>query len=92
MNDEHTTTSDPAVGSTRLVRLRGEWRDDGLMAAYLAIGRVEFGIGWVPGWWRLPNCRAFACNRTYSWAEHRKLCLSLLWLRIGFKVLPNRRG
>jgi hypothetical protein len=63
----------------------------GLRAAYVTIGRLKFGIGWVSEWWKKNDCWPIAFNRTCSWRLERKACLSLLWLRIGFQILPSNQ-
>jgi hypothetical protein len=73
----------------RMVRQYRERRDNGLLANYFVIRRLTLGIGWLPGWWKLEDCWPFAVNRNVSWRYDRAVCISILWLRIGIKILPN---
>jgi len=62
-------------------------RSYNLTACYLIIGRIKLGVGWVAGFWQLEDCWMIALNREVSWDKDRAVCLSVLWIRIGFQVL-----
>jgi len=75
----------------RFVRQYRESRHDGLLAQYVIVGRVKLGIGWARNWWQTEDCWPIACNRVVSWRYERAVCISVLGLRIGFRILPNDR-